>query len=146
MSHALIEAAERLRATLLAENAALEALDFPRAAALLKEKEAATLAFSQAQAGAQAAAQTAGAQAGARAARTLVDAGLRAQALELGRSLQVLVEANRALLQRAIDVQGRVIGIVTGAARQAMPAPGYGMRGRPASAGRAAAYALVARA
>ena len=143
MTRALIEAAERLQATLLAENAALEALDFPRATALLAEKEAASLALSQA----QAAIRAAGAEAQPGQARTAgADPAMRERAVELGQSLQALVEANRTLLERAIAVQGRVIGIVTGAARQAMPAPGYGMRGRPAPSGRAAAYALVARA
>ncbi len=128
MSEALVRAAERLEAVLLAENAALAALDFNGAMALLAEKEAAAQGFSAAQAAGGAV------------------ASLRARALELGHSLALLGESNRALLERAIAVQGRVIGMVTEAARQAVPPPGYGQRGRPAPAARAAAMALVARA
>lgn len=128
MSEALVRAAERLEAVLLAENAALAALDFNGAMALLAEKEAAAQAFSAAQAAGGA------------------DPALRERVLELGRSLGPLGESNRALLERAIAVQGRVIGMVTEAARQATPVAGYGQRGHPAPPRRTAAMALVARA
>ena len=136
MTQALIDAAEQLADALTAENVALEAMDFPAAAALLDRKAAAAAAFTTAQSAAGAAGKAGGATATA----------LLERAQELGRSLEALARANRTLLERAMIVQGRVIGIVAGAARQATPMPGYGIGGRPAPAGRAAAYALVARA
>ncbi len=136
MTQALIDAAEQLVDALAAENVALDAMDFPAAAALLDRKAAAAAAFTAAQLAAGAAGK-----AGAATTPALLE---RAQ--ELGRALEALAGANRTLLERAMTVQGRVIGIVAGAARQATPMPGYGMGGRPVPAGRAAAYALVARA
>ena len=78
MSEALVRAAERLEAVLLAENAALAALDFNGAMALLAEKEAAAQGFSAAQGAAHAAGGAV--------------ASLRARALELGHSLALLGE------------------------------------------------------
>jgi hypothetical protein len=90
MSEEAMTAATALVETLEAENAALAALDLPRAAGLLADKQRAVAEF--AAAAPQPAAQ--------RTARRL-----RALAIE-----------NKRLLERALAVQGKVIGIVARAA------------------------------
>jgi hypothetical protein len=97
-----------LAAVLARENAALAALDFPAAAALLPAKTAALAALQQAPA-------------------TPPPAGL-------ARELPALVADNRRLLERAILVQGRVIGIIARAAPRATA-------GAPVSYGRDGARA-----
>lgn len=95
------EAAGRLEAILLAENAALERHDAAAAAALLDQKLAAASALST--------------------------DGL---SLETSERLRALALENRRLLERAIDVQGRIIAMVARAAQAAPPVARYGAKGR----------------
>jgi len=97
---------------LIAENAALAALDLPAAGALLDEKLAATRALTD-------------------AAAWPVRA--TAEATASVRLVQELAEQNRVLLERAIAVQGRVLDLVARAARQ----QGVGADGRYAAGGAA---------
>ena len=123
MTQDLLAATVRLAETLTAENVALEAMNLPRAAAMLAEKEAALASFK--------AAQTSSPNTPAlrQAASRLLAAG----------------DENRRLLERAIAVQTRVLGIVAQAARAANPAPArYGRTGSYA-ARPPAAVALSAR-
>ena len=121
----LMNATVDLASALAAENAALRAMDLPAAAALLTRKQDAAAAFDAARKQAPAAGSAALREAASR---------LVAQAAE-----------NRRLLERAIHVQTRVLGVIAGAARAANPAPRYGRSGayanRPATG-----WALSARA
>lgn len=112
----LVDAATRLRDVLAAENVALLALDVPAAAALLEEKLAASRGLAAAAAGRSAVRQT------SEAASLAASLALR---------LRELAEENRVLLERAIQVQGRVLDMVARAARQgALQAGGrYGAGG-----------------
>jgi hypothetical protein len=127
MSIELIDAGNRLVDILMRENAALQALDLPRAAAMLAEKQQAVDAF--------AAARTAAVSA---ASRPLIEL--------LAHRLQALAEENRLLLERSIAVQNRVIGVVARAASRVVAAPCYGAGGAIACATRPTALALSARA
>ena len=100
MTTPLLSAAARLVQVLKAENTALQALDAPAAAALLEEKLAATRALAEA-----------ATQRPASARQTPESAGLALQ-------LRDLAEENRRLLERAIQVQSRVLDMVARAARQ----------------------------
>ena len=117
MAAPLLSASARLAQVLAAENAALRALDAPAAAALLEKKLAAARDLAQAAAQRPAARQTP------------ESAGLALQ-------LRDLAEENRRLLERAIQVQSRVLDMVARAARQgAAPSRGrYGARGAAAAA------------
>ena len=107
MTAPLLAAAARLEAVLRAENAALAALDIVGAAALLGEKLSASRAVSISAAGAV------GPDAAAAALR-----------------LRTLAAENTQLLERAMQVQRRVMDLVARAARQAAPGPlRYGARG-----------------
>ena len=108
MNRDLIEAAVALAATLTQENAALTALNLAGAAALLREKEGAMIAFTAAQR--SAAEQPAGPLSG----------GDREVAEQLGRQLADLAAENRRLLERAILVQRRVVGAVVRAVPKAL--------------------------
>lgn len=108
MNRDLIEAAVALAATLAQENTALAALDLGAAAALLREKNVAMVAFAAAQRGA--AAQPAGPLSGAD----------REVAEQLGRQLADLAAENRRLLERAIYVQRRVVGVMASAVPKAV--------------------------
>jgi hypothetical protein len=127
MNDELIMAAALLADTLAAENAALTALDLPRAASMLAAKQRTVAGF----------------LAALDAGRT---AGQDATAEPLARRLQALTEENRTLLERAIAVQGRVIGIIAGAAAPAVAPSAYSARGTSGHPARAAAFALSARA
>lgn len=107
----LLAAAVRLERVLLAENAALQAMDLDALPLLLQEKTAAAEALA-------AAAQP--------TART---PELAAQA----ERVRGLAAENRRLLARAIDVQDRVLRLVASAARQAglRDAARYGAAGQP---------------
>ena len=111
MTPPLLAAAARLESVLQAENAALARLDIAGSAALLGEKLAASRDVSASLTGA------AGPECAAAALR-----------------LRTLAAENTRLLERAIQVQGRVMEIVARAARQAaqQAASGplrYGARG-----------------
>jgi hypothetical protein len=126
MTPELIEAAINLADLLEAENAALTALDLPRAAGMLAAKNAAVATFREAQ---------------ARARTTPVS---RKVAEEVGQKLGAAAEANRKLLERAITVQGRVLETIARAARTHTAPPQYGRRGRPMATSRPGAISLSA--
>ncbi len=117
------DAVARLSALLIEENAALEAMDFARAGALLASKHAAADALA--------------------AAWRAADPG--AATSEKMHELGLLADSNRQLLKRAMRVQHRVLDLVAKAARQPTPAGRYGAEGRPTSS-RAAAQTLKTRA
>ena len=119
----LLAAAGRLVDVLRAENAALSALDLPGATALLPAKERAAAELTRALAQPRPAP-------GSGPAR---DAAVR---------LGELARENRRLLERAIHVQGQVIGTLARAAQQAgaQAAPRYGRQGSLASAGGGRAF------
>ena len=109
MTKDLITAGTRLAETLETENAALAALDLPRAAGMLADKRSAVAEFD--------------------AVRTAAAPSEAAQ--RMARRLQGLAMENKRLLERAIAVQGRVIGVVARAATAATEPAGYGPdRGR----------------
>ena len=92
MTHDLATAVARLTEVLAAENAALTALDLPRAGAMLTEKTRAADAFVVAERVSRGTSSATGAAAPAH--------------------LRTLVVENQRLLQHAITVQGRVIGTI----------------------------------
>jgi hypothetical protein len=116
------EAVARLSALLIEENAALDAMDFARAGALLAPKHAAADALAAAW----------------RAADPSTAIG------EHMRELGLLAETNRQLLKRAMRVQHRVLDLVAKAARQPNAAARYGAEGRPTGT-RSAAQSLKTR-
>lgn len=121
-------AAVRLAELLDRENAALAALDLPRAASMLADKQNAAAAFAVGQGGVEA-----------------LQGTQRAAAEDTARRLQTLAAENRRLLERAIAVQGRLIGTIV----RALPpnaGPRYGARGGSGQQGRPVAYAVAARA
>ncbi len=113
-------AAERLAEALQRENAALAALELAAVGPLLEEKIAALAAFT---------------------------ASPPPQARAVVMRLRDLAAENRQLLERAILVQGRVIGTIARAAPRAVAAApaSYGRTGAAASAQRLPAVALSAR-
>ncbi len=122
----LAAAAEALAAVLAAENAALAAFDLGHAAAMLAAKTAAAAQFEQA----------------ANAADAPQLAAARATALRI----QTLAQDNRALLERALHVQGRVLSTIAAALPRALAAaPRYGASGSLTQAARSHAIALSAR-
>jgi len=128
MTENLAAAAARLAEVLTAENAALAALDLPRAGAMLAAKTRAADAFVTAQLACHGPFPGAGG---------VTPARLRALAAE-----------NQQLLERAITVQGRVIGIIARALPRALRDPAatrYGAHGRAAPM-RLSAVAVSARA
>ena len=109
------EAAARLEAVLVAENAALERHDAVTATALLDEKLAAAKALSA-----------------------------EGVSFEAGERLRALAAENRRLLERAIKVQSRIIAMVARAAQQSPPVSRYGAKGRAITEGGALALARQA--
>jgi hypothetical protein len=105
----LSDAVQRLSILLIEENAALEAMDFARAGALLAPKHAAADALAAAW----------------RAAEP--GNGVSDKMRELG----LLAEENRQLLKRAMRVQRRVLDLVAKAARLPTPGTRYGAAGKP---------------
>jgi hypothetical protein len=128
MSHDLLEAAAALAETLAEENQALRAMDLQRAVAMLARKHRATDAFAAAQAGAQ------------------LPVAARAQAEKLAQHLRTQTDENKRLLEQAIAVQSRVIGLLTRNVPKALDrSPRYTSGGALAQA-RTPAIALSARA
>ena len=114
-THSLEHAVKTLAGLLREENAALEAMDFGRAGAVLAAKHAAADAL-------------------AAAWRAVTPAEMpQAELIELGK----LAEENRLLLNRALRVQRRVLDLVARAARAAEPATRYGASGRARPANQA---------
>lgn len=120
MTHDLIAAGTLLADTLEAENAALAALDLPRAVGLLADKQHAVEGLTAAQ----------------------TPAPSNPAAERVARRLKALALENKRLLERAIAAQSRVIGVVGRAAAPAVAPTGYAtLRGQ-----RPAAFALSAKA
>ena len=124
MSKELIAAAGRLADTLAEENAALVALDLPRAAAMLTDKQCAVAEFLAACSG----------------------PAIATRHEAMTRRLQLLSDENRRLLERAIAVQGRVIGLIARAAAPAAAPSGYSSHGSASHSARPTAFAVCARA
>ncbi len=135
MTDDLVAAATRLVEALQAENAALTALDLPRAGQMLAEKVAAARAFTESQA-----LSSTRSRAEIEAFGTIMALDGSAPAAIRALAIQLREEAaeNRRLLERAITVQMRVLGTLAQAATAATPASRYGRRGamaaRPSSA------------
>jgi len=121
MSQEAVTAGTLLAETLELENRALAALDLPRAAGMLGDKQRAIANLA--------------------AVQTLPAS--RDVAERMARRLQALAAENKRLLERAIAAQGRVIEVIARAAASSLAPPGYGTA-RPA--GRPTALALSARA
>ncbi len=118
--HATAAALQRLAAALERENAALTALDLAAIGPLLAEKEAALASLSAAPPPSQA-------------------------LIEAAHAVAALARRNRALLQHAITVQGRVIALIARAARPA-PLSGYQATGCRTAPDRIPPRTLCARA
>jgi hypothetical protein len=130
MMQPLMIAAQRLADALRAENEALARLDLAAAAHLAAPKRQASDAF-------------AAAYEAARRSGTRAEGAEREAAEEVAGRLRDLSAENRRLLERAIELQARVIETIAGAAR---PATGtYGERGA-AREGRGAPVSVAARA
>ena len=132
MIDALIEAGHHLAEALRRENEALAALDLSRAAELAKPKVQATDAFT--------AAFTAARHTGAR-----VEGEARSAATAMAARLEALSVENRRLLERAVDIQSRVIETIAGAARPGR-AMAYGPVGRMRNAAAVRPMAVATRA
>ncbi|MDA8048433.1 MAG: hypothetical protein M0002_00185 [Rhodospirillales bacterium] len=130
MTQDLIDAAVELADALARENEALTRLDLARAAAMLAAKRRAAEAFEQ--------------------ARSAANRGPAAGKPKLVRTVEeqlaALAEENRALLERAIRVQRRVIGTIAEALPRAASAGRYRADGVPAAGRKVPAFALSARA
>lgn len=118
MSTDLISAADHLADILTEENSALAALNLTRAAAMLPRKQQAVAAFTTA----------------------LTSGGATDP---LAQRLRSLADENKALLERAIAAQGRVIAVF---ARAAAPPPSYGASHGRCCGGRPVPFALAAQA
>jgi|tagenome__1003787_1003787.scaffolds.fasta_scaffold20704560_1 hypothetical protein len=99
MSRTALDAASRLAGVLAQENAALQRMDLPAAAALVPAKEAALAEMAR--------------------DTPLSSNALSPAVLALGQRLADLAEENRILLERAIGVQTRIVGMI---ARAIVPA------------------------
>ncbi|HEX3347083.1 MAG TPA: hypothetical protein VHS58_03155 [Acetobacteraceae bacterium] len=119
-------AAEALADVLARENALLAAVDLAGAARMVQEKHAAAEAFAQA----------------SKVSPPERDAAAR----RLAHRLRALADENRALLERAIDVQRRVIGTIARAATVPSPSHRYGATGAATASRKVVPVALLARA
>jgi hypothetical protein len=131
MIEAVMHAAQRLLDALRAENEALARLDLAAAAELSRGKRQAADAFE--------AAYAAATKSGARAA-----GAERSHAEAVAIRLRDLTAENRRLLERAIDLQSRVIETIAGAARPQGPGT-YGARGHQRE-GRGSPVSVLSRA
>jgi flagellar biosynthesis/type III secretory pathway chaperone len=123
MRKPLIAAVRQLTDVLERENTALRSMDLDRAAGLVPEKTAAIADL----------------MASGQPSSIPLDPAL----ISAMRGLDRLSSENRKLLERAITVQQRVIGIVTRAAAAAVSEPSYGAKGQ--LSGAAAPMAFSAR-
>lgn len=130
MTQELTDAAERVSRVLEEENAALAALEFHTVGTLVVEKRLAIEAL-----------QSFGVV-GTKVRPGHEEPGLRQAALRL----QARVSENKRLLERAITVQTRIMGVIASAARATQAPMGYGGQGRLRSSRSAGAMALVVRA
>jgi hypothetical protein len=129
MSEDLVANVVRLADVLRRENSALAALDLARAASMLAEKRMAADALSVAQS----------------MSGSLGGASDRPKLLDAASELKELATENRVLLERAMAVQSRVIGVMVRAAPPA-PTPRYEPTGVLRRTGRPIAFTLSARA
>lgn len=153
-SGATMRAAERLVCILEQENHALAAMDLAAAGQFVAEKQGILAVLSQAN-GASSMAPTGSnrRRASAFPVRSILDRQsgqdeARPDATPLRpiiERLRVLATENRTLLERALTVQNRIIGIVARAMQPAMPEFRYGANGGLAAAG-VRSFALSARA
>jgi len=120
----LIAVASRLAETLEQENAALDAFDIARATGLVDAKAQALNDMQML------IAERAAARAEANQPTACRDE--KAEVERLGRRLMIAAERNKRLLQRALVVQGRIIGMIARAVPRAMAmnASRYGAQGR----------------
>ena len=133
MNQELLQSATRLADTLAAENRALAGLDFARAVALLGAKLRAADEFVAARA-----------QAGAAPDEMR---NWRSSVEEVATRLRDLAAENKRLLERAVVVQGRVIGAIVHAIPKAVGGvPRYGAGGALAESTRMRPMAFSARA
>ncbi|MDR3537441.1 MAG: hypothetical protein P4L71_13170 [Acetobacteraceae bacterium] len=126
MNEDLVAIAVRLADVLQRENTALAALDLARAASMVAEKRFAADAFALAQG----------------VAGALDD---QPKVVDVATRLRDLADENRLLLERAIAVQSRVIGVIA----RAMPpstTPRYAATGTLTRSARPVAFTLSARA
>lgn len=128
MTPDLIDAVNALAEVLVRENAALRRLDFPAAIMLMPAKEAALLEVSK------------------RCAPLPPSAGRDPVVVALGTRINGLVADNRNLLERAIAVQTRIVGIVVRAASPPPREGQYAASGFRSQPRRTSAMALSARA
>jgi hypothetical protein len=128
----LLHTAKHLTAILARENALLRAMDLAQATAMLEQKGQATTAFTAANAAA--------------AASGLTAAQRRRAVEEVGQRLHQLAGDNRQLLERAIRVQRRIIGLIAEAAPPDPTAARYDAGGGLTGARKRAAVALSTRA
>jgi len=136
MTEDLATTTARLAEALAAENAALAALDLPRAGAMLAAKTRAAEAFVAAHSVSRGMSQGISQEASPGAG------------IVPPQHLRALLDENQRLLEHAIAVQGRVIGIIARALPRALRDPAaarYGAQGRTAPA-RLSAVAVSARA
>jgi hypothetical protein len=133
MNPQLIEAAAALAHVLTLENEALRALDLPRAGSFVSEKTNALQAITEAEKAGNS---------------SILSPGQRTRAQAIASQLRTLGEENRRLLERALVVQRRVIGIVTRAVPRAAAerTPRYGSNGALSGLRRPPPVALLARA
>ena len=130
MTQELIDAAVDLVGLLARENEALGRMDLARAAAMVGAKRRAAEAFAAASGGEAKGPET-----------------IARLAPPLQRQLAQLAEENHRLLERAIRIQGRVIGTIAGAlARSAKQQGGYGADGARAPRAQTPALTFSARA
>ncbi len=122
-----IEAAQAFADIIGQENEALRRLDFVAATELLPAKEAALARLTQ-----------------GGPVESVTDRAPHIVAL--GERLTSLANENRALLERAITVQTRIVGIILRAGADAAPPGNYSATGRAAAQRRSCAMALSARA
>lgn len=122
-----IEAAQTLAEVLAQENEALLRLDFPAAATLLSAKEAALLRLTQ-----------------DGPVKSVTDRA--PDVVALGARLTNLAAENRQLLEQAITVQTRVLGIILRAAADSVPPVNYAPNGQKAPPRRSSAMTLSAQA
>jgi hypothetical protein len=137
MKRDMFEAGLALAEALERENVALAAMDLATAAALFPRKDAAATAFTSAR------------ERMGEGLESALDAEQQRLAQALAERLRALAEENRQLLERAIHVQGHVLGTIARAVSQVSPraqAPRYGARGTMADVRRQPPVMLSARA
>jgi flagellar biosynthesis/type III secretory pathway chaperone len=122
-----VEAAQALANIIAQENEALQRLDFLAAAKFLPAKEAALARLTQ-----------------DGPVESVTDRA--PHVIALGQHLTTLAEENRTLLERAITVQTRIVGIILRSVADAAQPGNYSADGRVTTQRRSCAVALSARA